>query len=98
MPRKFSRQPEQNDAGTALRLAHAMTALDRRQVLAGRRSLKISVRVDPGLLVAARAQSGMAGDSDLVNAALALMAAPGDFGAWLVSQSGTMSKDFEIAV
>ena len=98
MTRQVRRKLTEHDAGTALRLTHAMAALGRQQVLAGQRSLKLSARVDPGLLAAARLRSGIAGDSDLVNAALALMAAPGDFGAWLVSRAGSLSEDFEIAV
>ena len=84
--------------GTQLRLAHAMQTLQRRGVLKGVRSRKMSVRVDPGLLEEARARSGVKGDSDLVNAALALMAAPNDFGIWLLSQRGSLSKDFEPAI
>ncbi len=98
MTRQVRRKHIQDDAGTALRLAHAMAALERQQILAGQRSFRLSARVDPGLLAAARQRSGIAGDSDLVNAALALMAAPGDFGVWLVSRAGTLSEDFEIAV
>ena len=66
------------------------------------RSTRVSARVSLELLEAARRHSGMTSNSDLISIALELIAAgdlPGDhdFGAWLISQRGRLSKDFELA-
>jgi hypothetical protein len=55
-----------------------------------------SARVDPGLIKAARAKTGCDSDSELVNAALAVLAAPDDFGTWFAAQVGRLPKDFEL--
>jgi hypothetical protein len=88
-------------AGDALmhtRLQFAVAELERSGALAGARSQKLSTRVDPGLLEAARQRTGLRGDSDLINAALAVIAAGDDFGAWLVGQAGRLPEDFELAL
>jgi hypothetical protein len=68
--------------------------------VAGTRSTKISVRVDPGILSAAAARFGMAETevSDVVNASLAVAAAPDSFKEWLASTTDTLPDDFEIAI
>lgn len=86
------------DALTNTRLKFAAVELERSGVLAGVRSQKLSTRVDPGLLAAARRRTGLSSDSDLVNAALAVVAAGDDFGAWLVTQAGRLPEDFELAL
>jgi hypothetical protein len=47
---------------------------------------------------AARAKTGLNNDSELVNAALAVLAAPDDFGPWFAAQAGRLPKDFELAL
>jgi hypothetical protein len=64
--------------------------------LAGARSSRLSARVDPGLIEAARQKTGIENDSDLINAALAVIAAPDDFGAWFAAQAGRLPPDFEL--
>ena len=86
------------DVLTNTRLKYAVVALERSGALAGARSQKLSTRVDPGLLAAARRRTGLRSDSDLVNAALAVVAAGDDFGAWLVTQAGRLPEDFELAL
>ena len=81
-----------------LRVAFAIEELTQGGVLSGSRSRKISTRVDPGLIEAAKRRTGLERDSDLINAALAMIAAGDDFGAWLVSQAGRLPEDFELAV
>jgi hypothetical protein len=66
--------------------------------LAGARSQKLSTRVDPGLIEVARRRTGLRSDSDLINAALAMLAAGDDFGPWLVRQAGRLPEDFELAL
>jgi len=86
------------DALTNTRLKFAVADLERSGTLSGARSHKLSARVDPGLLAAARRRTGLRSDSDLVNAALAVVAAGDDFGAWLVTQAGRLPEDFELAL
>ncbi len=86
------------DTLTSTRLKFAVVELQRSGALAGARSKKLSTRVDPGLLAAARRRTGLQSDSDLVNAALAVVAAGDDFGAWLVTQAGRLPEDFELAL
>jgi hypothetical protein len=80
----------------AARLNFALSTLADDGKLKGVRSERLSARVDPGLIKAARAKTGFRNDSDLVNAALAVIAAPDDFGPWFVSQAGRLPKDFEL--
>jgi hypothetical protein len=47
---------------------------------------------------AARRRTGLRSDSDLINAALAVIAVGDDFGAWLVRQAGRLPEDFELAL
>jgi hypothetical protein len=56
----------------------------------------MSARVDPGLVEAARIKTGLYNDSELINAALAVIAAPDDFGPWFAAQAGRLPKDFEL--
>ena len=96
--RKQSRSVPKAAAGDTLtkaRLRFAFAELEGSGNLAGARSLKLSTRVDPGLIEAARRRTGLGSDSDLINAALAVIAAGDDFGAWLVRQAGRLSEDFE---
>jgi hypothetical protein len=72
-----------------LRLAGAVT---------GARSQRISVRVDPGVMRAAAARLGLTNPSDVVNASLAVAAAPDRFKAWWAETQATLPDDFEPAV
>jgi hypothetical protein len=64
--------------------------------LAGARSRRLSARVDPGLIEAARRKTGIDNNSDLINAALAVIATPDDFGPWFAAQAGRLPPDFEL--
>jgi hypothetical protein len=72
-----------------LRLAGAVT---------GSRSQRISVRVDPGVMGAAAARLGLTNPSDVVNASLAVAAAPDRFKAWWAETHAKLPDDFELAV
>lgn len=80
------------------RLHYAVLELQHAGALTGARSQKLSTRVDPGLIEAAQRRTGLRGDSDLINATLAVIAAGDDFGAWLVNQAGRLPEDFEPAL
>jgi hypothetical protein len=97
-PRLTTKQPKGVDTLTNARLRFAFAELERSGTMAGARSLKLSMRVDPGLIEAARRRTGLHSDSDLINAALAVIAAGDDFGAWLVRQAGRLPEDFELAL
>jgi hypothetical protein len=60
------------------------------------RTTRLSVRVDPRLLEVARRTTGIADDSDLVNAALAMLVGIDDFGPWFATQAGRLLTDFEL--
>jgi len=61
-------------------------------------SRKLSVRIDPGIMDAAARQLGLTNPSDVVNASLALAAAPDRFKTWLRESRDTLPDDFELAV
>ena len=68
--------------------------------VSGARSTKISVRVDPGVLSAAAARFGLAETdiSGVVNASLAVAAAPDRFKTWLNNPGDRLPDDFELAI
>lgn len=81
-------------------IARAMSELAATGKLTGSRSEKISARVDPGVMKAAAERLGLEKTdvSDVVNAALALAAAPDRFKAWLGTTEDRLPDDFELAV
>jgi len=83
------------DPTTSARIEFALSTLAASGKLKGSRTERLSARVDPGLIKAARAKTGL-GNSQLVNAALAVLAAPDDFGPWFAAQAGRLPKDFEL--
>jgi hypothetical protein len=84
------------DPITSARVEFALSTLAASGTLKGSRTERLSARVDPGLIKAARTKTGLNNDSELVNAALAVLAAPDDFGPWFAAQSGRLQKDFEL--
>jgi hypothetical protein len=84
------------DPITMARIEFALSTLATSGKLKGARTERLSARVDPGLIRAARAKTGLDSDSELINAALAVLAAPDDFGPWFAAQAGRLPKDFEL--
>ncbi len=84
------------DPVISAKLAFALKTLAEKGELTGVRTRRMSVRVDPGLVKAARMKTGLKNDSELINAALAMIAAPDDFGPWFAAQAGRLAKDFEL--
>lgn len=80
------------------RIAFAHGALAESGRLTGKRSRKIGARVDPGLIAAAMERTGIESETALLEAALTLLAEPDDFGAWLISQRGSLDEDFKLAL
>ena len=84
------------DPITSARVEFALSTLAASGKLKGSRTERLSARVDPGLIKAARSKTGLNNDSELGNAALAVLAAPDDFGPWFAAQAGRLPKDFEL--
>lgn len=76
----------------------ALEALRRSGRLTGSRSRRITVQIDPGLVAAAMERSGIKSETDLIEAALAVIAEPDDFAAWLISHRGALDRDFTLAL
>ncbi len=79
-------------------VARAVAEPVARGAVTGMRSKKISTRVDPGLMTAAKQRFGLASEADVINASLAVAAAPDQFKAWLRDTQDTLTDDFELAV
>lgn len=84
------------DPMVSARVKFALAILAANGALQGSRTKRLSARVDPGLIKAARTKTGLSNNSELVNAALAVLAAPDDFGPWFAAQAGRLPKDFEL--
>jgi hypothetical protein len=98
-------QPPRSQASTGTtgeridrHVAAALAELRLAGVVSGARSQRISVRVDPGVMRAAGARLGLTNPSDVVNASLAVAAAPDRFKAWWAETPATLPDDFELAV
>lgn len=92
-----SKRPGKAHAGLlGQRLAFATQALEQRGVLSAKPTRKVSARLNPGLMEAARLKLGAASDTEVLTAALTVLAGGDDFGAWLVSRAGHLPKDFEL--
>jgi hypothetical protein len=86
------------DTTTGLRIRHAQQTLARAGILDGAKDTRVTARVQGRLLDAARRRTGIMGETDLVTAGLALLAAQDGFGTWLAAQRGTLSDDFDIGL
>lgn len=78
------------------RLIFALRQLEDAGIVTGASSRKLSVRIDPGVLSAAAKQLGLSSPSDVVNASLALAAAPDRFKIWLRESQDVLPDDFEL--
>ena len=96
--RPSSARTKSIDPMTSARVEFALSTLAASGKLKGSRTKRLSARVDPGLIKAARTKTGLDNDSELVNAALAVLAAPDDFGPWFAAQAGRLPKDFELEI
>ena len=85
-------------ADVALLIERAYTTLKLTGVPVGLQRKTISLKLDPSILEAAKRRTGISDHGELVTAALAVLATTDDFGRYLVSRSGTLSADFELAV
>jgi len=79
-------------------VARAVVFLTHHGVVTGVRSKRISTRVDPGVMDAARKRFGLTNDTDVINASLAMAAAPDRFKTWLIESQGVVTDDFQLAI
>lgn len=79
-------------------IARAMAELASSGAVTGTRSRKISTRVDPGLMDAAKRRFGLTSEADVINASLAVAGAPDRFKQWLRNPQHTLTDDFEPAI
>jgi len=80
------------------RIRRAYDALVEDRVAQGTQDLRVSARVDPGILEAAARNLGVTQPSDVVNAAIIAAAAQDPFKAWFLTAAGTLPEEFELAV
>jgi hypothetical protein len=80
------------------RLIAALKTLEAEGVITGASSRKLSVRIDPGVMDEAAKRLGLENAADVVNASLALAAAPDKFKIWLRESKDVLPDDFELAV
>lgn len=80
------------------RIKRAYDALVQDQVAKGTQDLRVSARVDPGILAAAARNLSVTQPSDVVNAAIIAAATQDPFKTWFLAAAGTLPEDFELAV
>jgi hypothetical protein len=56
----------------------------------------LNARLDPHLVAAAKARTGITSDTELAELALARLLVEDDFGEWLLAQGGRLDPDFAI--
>jgi hypothetical protein len=104
MPRSVTRERTPRAAKSSAdelvraRIEVAQRALQRDRLLTGKKTHRVSGRIDPGLVRAAMERSGIRSETALVEAALTLLAEPDDYALWLISQRGQLDKEFELAL
>jgi hypothetical protein len=79
-------------------LAAAIETLARSRVLTDSRSRKLSIRVDPGPFELLAERLGTDNPTEVINAALALAAAPNRFKTWLMTTEDRLPDDYELPV
>ena len=84
-------------SGSRPQLAAALEfAVEQGLIKPQHRTQRVSARVDPDLLDAAMTKSGASSVSELIELALAQIAAMDDFGARLVARAGTVDPDLDL--
>jgi hypothetical protein len=93
----FEPFPEAIAAGEALPLPSIVRRQATAAGLLGRdKSARVTGRVTPQLLDAARSASGLRSDTELLEYALSRVALEDDFGARLLARKGSVPKDIEL--
>lgn len=89
-----SRQPNPSSSGR--RVGDALSIVRQQGLLNGGRTLTVRGRMPSLLVEQARKKTGIQSDSKLIEAALASIVAADDYGEWLLSQRGTVSRKLDL--
>ena len=90
-------RPQPTSKLAAAQAAAALRQLAAKGVLTGQ-AVKVSARIDHGLLQAAARKIGSSNTTEVVQAALAAFVAPDPFVEWLLSDKDRLPADFELAI
>jgi hypothetical protein len=85
-----------SDAATNRRIGDALSIAEEQGLLSGGRTLTVRGRMPSLLVERAKEKSGIQSDSKLLEAALAHLVVEDDYGEWLLSQRGTVSKELDL--
>jgi hypothetical protein len=83
-------------AASSRRIGDALFIAEQQGLLSGGRTLTVRGRMPSLLVEQAKKKTGIQSDSKLLEAALANLAVADDYGEWLLSQRGTVSKDLDL--
>ncbi|RJF87631.1 hypothetical protein D3874_11865 [Oleomonas cavernae] len=100
MATKTVRQPAARrrveTAGDEITKAKLRHAEERLKLPSGRKTRAVSTRQDPALIEMVKAKLGVETDTEAIAGALKIVAGEDNFWAWLLTQSGTLSPDFDL--
>jgi hypothetical protein len=94
--RSSTRTKAKSVSVSSRRIGDALHIAEQQGLLSGGRTLTIRGRMPSLLVEQARKKTGIQSDSKLLEAALASIAVADDYGEWLLSQRGTVSKDLDL--
>ena len=93
---KSVRRKAEEGAGDEITKAKLRHAEERLKLPAGRKTKAVSTRQDPALLEMVKTKLGVTTDTEAITGALKIVAGEDNFWAWLSTQSGTLSPDFDL--
>ena len=67
-------------------------------LVGGPRTVTIRGRMDAALVAEAKRRTGISGDTELLETALAMLAVADDYGEWLIAQRGTVDAGLDLEV
>lgn len=82
--------------GVSPRAQEAISIATQMGLLEGKRTVMLRGRMPAALVKEARRKTGIESDSKLIEAALAQVALEDEYGRWLISQRGTVSRDLDL--
>jgi hypothetical protein len=91
-----ARSPARRGTLASAKAIFALKVARAGNLLSGQKTHFLSARLNEALVAAAKAQTGITSDTQLIELALASLAVGDDFGEWLVTQGGRLKADFEI--
>jgi hypothetical protein len=94
--RVLKRPKAVSSSTSSRRMDDALAIAKEQGLLSGSRSLTIRGRMPSLLIERAKKKTGITSDSKLLEAALANIVAEDDYADWLLSRSGTVSKDLDL--